>query len=37
LLTSACYVNVKVVVEPVRGWICAIGKRTTASSDRLET
>ena len=37
LLTSAGYIDVQVVVEPVRGWICAIGKRTTALSGRPET
>jgi SAM-dependent methyltransferase len=32
LLTSAGYIEVQVLVEPSRGWICAIGKRPSDSS-----
>ena len=31
LLTSAGYIEVQVLIEPARGWICAIGKRPSGS------
>jgi hypothetical protein len=32
LLTSAGYVDVQVLVEPSRGWICAVGRRPSGLS-----
>ena len=32
LLTSAAFIEVQVLVEPTRGWICAIGKRPAGFS-----
>jgi ubiquinone/menaquinone biosynthesis C-methylase UbiE len=37
LLASAGYIEVQVVVEASRGWICAIGKRPSGLSGRLRT
>ena len=36
LLTSAGYIEVQVVVEPSRGWICAMGKRPSGLSGRQQ-